>query len=141
MVGFHFKVIVGHLTQNKSTEFDEITNEVIYQSVLEVYRCKVYVPPTNMSLLNVNILVSSQSCALKFSIYIPPTAGDNFIPNLMFCDEFNFIAILPNFGTWLTRPLVQASINYNRIMHYYMVRRALEYLMQVYEGIDSHEFY
>ena len=66
----------------------------IAQSSLEVYRYEMYVPPTNISLLNVNIPVSKECCTLKFIIYIPQTIGDNFIPNLMFFDEFNFIATL-----------------------------------------------
>ena len=64
------------------------------QFPLEVYWYKVYVPPTNMSLLNVNITVSSECCVLKFIIYIPQNTGDNFKPNLMFCDVVHFIAIL-----------------------------------------------
>ena len=78
------------------------------QSPLEVYQYEVYVPPTNMSLLNVNILVSRQWCAPKFSIYIPQTIGDNFIPNLMFCDEFHFIANL----TPLRNLVIQSVMSY-----------------------------
>ena len=50
--------------------------------------------PTNMPLLSVNILDSRQYYALKFIIYIHLTIGDNSIPNLMFCDMFNFILYL-----------------------------------------------
>ena len=43
-------------------------------------------------------LVSREYCALKFSIYIPQNIGDNFIPNLMFCDVFHFIVNLTPLG-------------------------------------------
>ena len=45
-----------------------------------------------MSLLNMHM--TRVCCALKFSIYIPQTIGDNFISNFMFCDVVHFIANL-----------------------------------------------
>ena len=45
-------------------------------------------------MLNVNISVSRECCALNFSIYIPQTIGENVIPNSMFCDVFHSIANL-----------------------------------------------
>ena len=66
---------------------------------LEVHRYEVYVPPTNMFMLNVNILVSRECCALKFIIYIPQTPSDDFMSNLMFCDASHFIANLTQLWT------------------------------------------
>ena len=51
---------------------------------MEVYQYDVHEPPTHMSLLNIKTLVSRESSALEFSIYIAKTMGDNFISNLMF---------------------------------------------------------
>ena len=92
MVCFYSKVIVGYLNQNEYTEIDQITNGVIYQSKISSRGVSIssVCTPTN----NVDILVSRESCALKFSIYIPQTIGKNFIPNLLFCDVLHFIGNL-----------------------------------------------